>query len=130
MLCRPSAGVLREQVRVLGSRSQLGVDEAVADDVGQDQDGIVGGFVLGVGKVGLGWVPGSVWSSRAPGTWLERVLTRAQLVECAFGLAFVLIVPLADCSASVMGCRREGAGCCEAMPARDHTALEQMFHSP
>lgn len=32
---------------------QLGVDELVAEDVGQDEDGVLGALVLGVRDVGV-----------------------------------------------------------------------------
>lgn len=47
---------------------ELGVDEGVADHVGKDEDGVLGGFGGGVGEVGLDWNVrtelGSVMESR------------------------------------------------------------------
>ena len=45
-----------DQVSVRGELvgDQLGVDDAVAEDVGKEEDGVVGVFVLGVGEVCFG----------------------------------------------------------------------------
>jgi hypothetical protein len=39
---------------------KLGVDELVADYVGDEEDGCGGGFVRGVGEVGFNWETVSV----------------------------------------------------------------------
>jgi len=55
---------------------ELGVDEFVADDVGENEDGVGGGLVFGVGEVGCGCVEGvSVSGGRVCGEGEGEVLS-------------------------------------------------------
>lgn len=53
-------GVEKRREEGIGGVLQLGIDEFVADDVGQDEDGGVGLLVLGVGDVGADCVGPSI----------------------------------------------------------------------